>query len=75
MKKIKDTLDMEHEAWLDMFKLMAKTFNLTKKELNKEEYKPLFIAIERWAYFDRERRKANPEADKWKGLFYNDEKD
>lgn len=62
----------EHDAWQDMFNVMCEKFNLTTEQLNDvEEYRKVFERIERWAYYDRERRKVCEERYKDdKGLFW-----
>ncbi len=56
--KIEKEMKDEHEAWIEMFNFMSKVFVLNKNELNKKKYKKLFELIEKWAYYDRVRRKA-----------------
>jgi len=67
----------EHDAWIRMFKKMAEILGLSEEELNEEKFKPIFIEIERWAYFDRVRRETMKETDNWnpewdtQGVFWN----
>ena len=38
----------EHEAWGNLFNEIAKAFGVSGTELNKEKYRDMFLAIERW---------------------------
>lgn len=66
----------EHDAWIQMFKKMAEVFKVTEKELNKEKYKPIFIEIERWAFYYKKRietlKKLGQWNDEWdnQGVFW-----
>ena len=64
-------IDEEHQAWGDLFEEAKEVFQLSSTQLNTEPYKRFFKLIERWAYYDRERRKENPEVDKFKGCLWN----
>ena len=46
----------EAGAWRDIFTEIENLFGKTRTELNDQKYKKLFELIERWAYYDRERR-------------------
>jgi hypothetical protein len=52
------TQNEEWEAWRKICRVMAETLGITEEELNKPKYRIIFVMIERWAYFDRERRRA-----------------
>jgi len=72
-------MNEEHDEWVKMFNLMCEKFSLTNEEMNKQEYRIVFKAIERWAYFDRLRRQAlrdegNEFADD-KGVFWKGEEE
>jgi hypothetical protein len=54
--RIRQAQQDEHKSWLEMFALMCDKLHLSKEELNKEEYKPIFISIEKWAYYEYVRR-------------------
>lgn len=41
-------MNEEHDEWLEMFSLIQKEFGITKKELNKDKYRPVFKKIEQW---------------------------
>lgn len=69
----------EHDAWINMFEEIRKAFNLSKEELNKEEYKPIFKAVEKWGYWDFKRRLTLKEENnpRWNyyGLFWKGEEE
>ena len=65
--------DNEHLAWLDIFEEMSSLFKLSREQLNDLKYRRLFTLIERWAYFDRIRRKGLENPEGCKGIFYNGE--
>jgi hypothetical protein len=75
-------LKQEHDAWLDMCKELQTKLKVNRAEFNSGEYKKLIILIERWAYYDRERRQAlknygderqKEYAEEIKGIFYTGE--
>ena len=70
----------EHQAWIDMCKEIQKKLGITSEEFNKDnQFRKVVTSIERWAYFDRLRRKhlANQNREepneKHPGVFYKGE--
>ena len=64
-------ITFEHDAWTDLFQEIRKVFNLSSEELNSQKYRRMFELIERWAYYDRLRRKENPESEEFKGILWD----
>jgi hypothetical protein len=55
---IREEMDNEHKAWMDMCKEIQQVFNISSEEFNMLKYLHLVVLIERWAYYDRIRRAA-----------------
>lgn len=51
-------MNEEWKAWREMCKAIREAINLSEGELNDKKYRPMFEMIERWAFYDRERREA-----------------
>ena len=78
-RNTQEDIRKEAKAWKDMCNEIQKVMKITKKEFNELKFKPLVIAIERWAYYDRIRRfslEIDGSSDKYDdyGIFFKGEK-
>ena len=68
----------EHEAWKKMCETIQKSANITPEEFSKDTWRPVVEQIERWAFYDRLRRKELKANKDWKpewefGMFWKGE--
>lgn len=54
----RDVHHNEHESWIEMFPILEKLSGKTREELNSMKWRELFIAIEKWGFYEHERRMA-----------------